>query len=613
MVKEVALNDLYGVVGDDGKVTDLVIDGQRFNLVSSKTNPLTGGSVFSAGGTADLGAGNYLTSTSLSAMQSAINAAGVGAKIVFPPNKTIVIRGALMPLSGQEWNLNGSTLKRHETQVVTTTSTAISASAGPTNLIVDDASKFQVGDGVYAYQGTTFETYPHSVSAVDYATNTLTIEGQWVQAFTGTTTIAQGGALIRHPVHGTDVPGVKIHNGILDDHFTTAAGTVNWATHCSVLLQSSHGLIENMELANAACEGFVVSGAGMVVRNNWIHDCGGNGIHFNGTGTNHGMEVSSNWIENTNLLGTAPGHADGSITISTPVIRSKIVNNVLINGIAAVGGYSTASYHSEFSGNVVLNMTTNLMKLYNSPTSKGINVTNNLFIDNNGGSRELTIVADSTTMGTVNISGNFFVNSRVLLDTASGVNIVGNSFVCTTPGASGVGQSIGLKNANESHISGNECFGYQRFVRVIAATGKDVSIIGNRSVDNYVGGIVFDTEFADVDVKDNTISVRASSTISASYVGINAKNKSVVQNNSIRIKNTTSGLTGITGAAGGASALAAIIDGNTVYVQNTGTQTCISLPASSQNNYVNGNYLNRAVVDNGTNTATIGANYVTPY
>ena len=43
MVKEVALNDLYGVVGDDGKVTDLAIDGQRFNLVSSKTNPLTGG------------------------------------------------------------------------------------------------------------------------------------------------------------------------------------------------------------------------------------------------------------------------------------------------------------------------------------------------------------------------------------------------------------------------------------------------------------------------------------------------------------------------------------------------------------------------------------------
>lgn len=43
MAKEVALNDLYGVVGDDGKVTDLVIDGQRFNLVSSKTNPLTGG------------------------------------------------------------------------------------------------------------------------------------------------------------------------------------------------------------------------------------------------------------------------------------------------------------------------------------------------------------------------------------------------------------------------------------------------------------------------------------------------------------------------------------------------------------------------------------------
>lgn len=42
MPKEVALNDLYGVVGDDGKVTDLAIDGQRFNLVSSKTNPITG-------------------------------------------------------------------------------------------------------------------------------------------------------------------------------------------------------------------------------------------------------------------------------------------------------------------------------------------------------------------------------------------------------------------------------------------------------------------------------------------------------------------------------------------------------------------------------------------
>lgn len=50
MAKEVALNDLYGVVGDDGKVTDLVIDGQRFNLVSTKTNPLTGGVELSAGG-----------------------------------------------------------------------------------------------------------------------------------------------------------------------------------------------------------------------------------------------------------------------------------------------------------------------------------------------------------------------------------------------------------------------------------------------------------------------------------------------------------------------------------------------------------------------------------
>ena len=546
-------------------------------------------------------------------MKAAILAAGPFAKVLFPRNTTIVLRGCLTPLTGQKWDLRGSTLKRHDTQFVSTTTTNISGGAGPTTVVVADASGFSAGDVVYAYRSTTYESYPHYIQSVDYATNTLVIAGQWLQAFaTGAeVTIAQGGALVCHAIHGTDTPKVEIFNGVLDDSFVTLTASVYWANFSTLLLQSSYGHLHNLEVKNGVCEGFTVSGKNVKVDSCYIHDMGGNGIHFNGAGVNKGMRASRNWIENTNLRGIGPGHENGSVGISTPVLDSEIVDNVFINGIAAIAGYSNVSFRSIFSRNVVINMRTWLVNFSSAPTCPGIIISDNLFINTDGNSKELRISVDNTTNGASIISGNYFYNTRILFDYARGVNVIGNAFFCTTPGASAWGQAINSNYSKDLIYEGNYCYGYQRFARFGSTTTSDIAIIGNYINDVYMSGIAFDTESSDITMKNNVISLSAGFTPHATFVGIVSKNKSIVRGNTIRLKPSTAGITGISGAAGGSGVLGAIIDGNEIFVSNTSTQNCITTPAGSQNNQINANYVNRAITDSGTNA--VGTNYLVPY
>jgi ribosomal protein L24 len=239
----------------ESNVWDPTRPGGDLNVWRGATSTATG-----PGSPPVSGAGVSVVPSTIVEMQAAIDAAGDGAKLIFPRSAIIELRGALMPLAGQQWDLNGCTLKRNATQAITTTTTIISTGgAGPRVLAVASAADFRVGDGVYLYQGSTFETYPHSLIAVDYNANTITVEGVFAQAFSGTTTIAQGGPLIRHKEHGIDYPGVTIANGKLQDAFTTAAGAVNWATHSSVLLCSSRGILERIEVDSPTCEGLVIS------------------------------------------------------------------------------------------------------------------------------------------------------------------------------------------------------------------------------------------------------------------------------------------------------------------------------------------------------------------
>jgi len=524
------------------------------------------------------------------------------------------MRGCFTPLTGQSWDLRGSTLKRHDTQFVSTTTTNIPGGAGPTTVVVADASGFSAGDVVYAYRSTTYESYPHYIQSVDYATNTLVIAGQWLQAFAtdAAVTIAQGGALVCHAIHGTDTPSVAIFNGVLDDSFVTLTASVYWANFSTLLLQSSYGHLHDLEVKNGVCEGLTVSGKNVKVDSCYIHDMGGNGIHFNGAGVNQGMRASRNWIENTNLRGVpGPGHQNGSVGISTPVLDSEIVDNVFINGISAIGGYSNVSFRSIFSRNVVLNMRTWLVNFSSAPTCPGIIISDNLFINTDGNSKELRFSVDNTTNGASIISGNYFYNTRILFDYARGVNVIGNAFFCTTPGASAWGQAINSNYSKDLIYEGNYCYGYQRFARFGSPTTSDIAIIGNYINDVYTSGIAFDTESPDITMKNNVISLSAAFTPSASFVGIVCKNKSIVRGNTIRLKSSTAGITGISGAAGGSGVLGAIIDGNEIFVANTSTQNCVTTPAGSQGNQINANYVNRAITDSGTNT--IGTNYVVPY
>lgn len=137
-------------------------------------------------------------------------------------------------------------------------------------------------------------------------------------------------------------------------------------------------VIEGFEVRNAAVDGIKTYGKRAVVRYNWVHDCGGQGIAMHGTGPRHWdhgviehnlMERNGTRIpfdhgiyadgEGLLVRGNIARHNKALGIQLAPLLSGSVVAGNLTYGHAAEPGYfvqsSTSLPRNEFTGNISVN------------------------------------------------------------------------------------------------------------------------------------------------------------------------------------------------------------------------------------------------------------------
>lgn len=238
--------------------------------------------------------------------------AGPGATIELVAGQTYTLSRTFRPGPGQRLVGNGATLKR-AAQPSWTTSTAITS--GSTSVIVLDTpaaeADLQVGDRIAAHQGLRYTSWStvQSISA-DRKTVTLTgalgvgsssvavggkvIDGPFDTsiAFTGSTTIVRVWWLL-------DLADAAFADDIVIDGNRSQVVAAKWDTQVEIRTKRIETL-GKIEIKEAASEGILGTGDDSdytydfspshtpwkengLIGPFYIHDCGGNGLHFSGT------------------------------------------------------------------------------------------------------------------------------------------------------------------------------------------------------------------------------------------------------------------------------------------------------------------------------------------
>ncbi len=545
------------------------------------------------------------------AIQTAIEAAGVGGTVIFSKNQTYLIGGAVWPREGQTIDLNGAILKRID-QIATTSTASISIGAGPTDIPLADATGFEVGMDVIAWEtgNNTPEVGGHKIIAKNG--NTITVVGYWANAMPSGANIATGGKLISnedlYPDSDSQPQGIIVRNGVLDGNKANNPAGRFWETMTAAHIKSHHGRFEDLEVKNSPGNGLVISGDSFVMSGSYVHDTENNGIIIDGDGTDDHISIIRNRFVNTNAGGFSdpPGHDHGAISISTPVRRTLIKDNYFSGMSAAIGNFNQVSYEAVISGNVFYDLTVTSSRHYiqtsTNPSPVTMLITGNLFIHSTiDGNAQIKFDGELDPNGSWTLSNNFFVNVVLNIQNGGGINIVGNSFVCDTPGSGSLARAIGGNHIRNISIIGNRIDGHYRGVELWGSDADDIHILSNDITNVYESGVKVTSGNDRVVIRGNNITQESTDATITAWRGIIAESSDTdVAGNTISIMHTATGAKGILGGAGGASINGALVHGNTVRMVNTaGGQKTIEFPAGSQGNFAHFNYVNDAVNDLG--------------
>lgn len=542
-------------------------------------------------------AGNGTTDDTL-AIRAAITAAGVGGTLLFTPGKTYLLSGSIAPLEGQTLWGYGSKLKRCA-EVKSNTSTNIGTGSSPTAITVADGSLFRVGMDVTVYNGASYDTSQHAVWSV--VGNVVTVGTNFSVAF------PSGGTLITaFPLIYSNAAKVSVIGLEFDGNRANNASLAKWQLHAGVRLSSAYGRVQDCYVHDEVSEGMYLGGDAISARNNNVVDCGGNGIHFSGGA---GAEASGNYVKNCNILGTAPGHADGLICFSNATEYAHIIGNYLDTGICGVASIDSDDNSSVvITGNIIRNCTTTAIEGYFPAGTKGGKcvIANNLIYE----SKNITIRFDSTfAVGSVAynwiVSGNYLGNTRIFVSKATGILIEKN--IISMP-ADTTNPCIWLEDCQQASVIGNQITGGGTGIVQLGSNTAAVKISGNTLMNNYSRSIditVAGTGRA-CSIEGNTIVVESDYTTIGAYIGISLQNNWSAINNVMDIR-TTSTQSCILCPNGAAGVNGAIVQGNII---RSGSITYdIRAAGGSQNNFIVGNYTTKAVSNGGGVSNTVAGNY----
>lgn len=531
------------------------------------------------------------------AIRSAITAAGVGGTLLFTPGKTYLLSGSIAPLESQTLWGYGAKLKRIA-EVKSATSTNIATGSSPTAITVADGSLFRVGMDVTVYNGSNYDTQPHQVWSV--VGNVVTVGTNFSTAF------PSGGTLITaFPLIYSNNAKVSVLGLELDGNRANNTSFAKWQMHAGVRLSSAYGRVLDCYVHDEVSEGMYLGGTAMSARNNNVVDCGGNGIHFSGC---VGAEASGNYVKNCNILGTAPGHADGLICFSNSTEYAHITDNYLETGICGVASIDSNENSSVvISGNIIRSCTSAIEGYFPSPEKGGKCVISNNLIYNSG---TITIRFDGTfAVGSVAynwvVSGNYLEGSRLFISKATGILVHGN--IISLAGDT-TNPCIWLEDCQQATVSANQITGGGTGIVQLGSNTAGMKISGNTILNSYSRSI--DITAAGTgracSIEGNSIIVESGFTTIGAYVGICPQNNWAVLNNVMDIQ-TTSTQAAIVCPNGASGVNGAIVQGNVI--RSAGLSNAIRAFGGSQNNFIVGNYTQQAISNGGGVSNTVAGNY----
>lgn len=533
------------------------------------------------------------------AIRAAITAAGVGGTVLFTPGKTYLLSGSLTPLERQTLWGYGATLKRRN-EITSATATSIGTGSAPTVITVANGALFATGMDVTVFSGASFDTSSHRIIGI--SGNDLTVSTNFSTAF------ATGGTVITAfaPVYASVVAGINIVGLTFDGNRANNTSLAKWQLHAAAVLYSDRGVVRDCFIHDEVSEGLILGGNGVSAQNNTITDCGGNGIHFSGCA---GAEASGNYIYNTNILGSAPGHADGLICFSNATEYTHIVNNYLNTGISGVASIDSDDNSSVIiTGNIIRNCTSTAIEGTFPVSTLGGKcvVSGNLIYDSV--KVELTFTpsfASGSGPYSWIVSDNLLNGTRINVAKAFGI-IVSNNII-TSPSDT-TNPLIVIEDCQQVTCSGNQVTGGANAIYIAGANSAAVKIVGNTLLNNYARGVNISSPAngRGNSVESNTVIVESSYTTNGSYYGIVLENNWSVISNIMDIQ-TTSTASGVLCPNGGASTNGAIVHGNVI--RSTGLTYAIRASGGSQNNWVVNNYAQETVSNGGGGSNTFAGNY----
>jgi hypothetical protein len=541
-----------------------------------------------------LAKGDGITDDTL-ALRAAITGAGAGRTLIFPSGKTFLHYGRLAPLAGQTWMGYGACLKRaNEVTAATATNIALGS---PTNITVPNGALFKVGMDVTVFNGASYDPSPHLITAING--NILTVNTAFTVAFPAGGTVVTVGqqvisALARVKMIGLEFDGNRANNATI----------AKWELHAAIYINGDYSVVRDCYIHDEVSEGIELGGQGSIADSNWIINCGGNGIHFSGS---TGGKARGNFVKNVNILGAAPGHADGGIIFSNATGHSMITNNYVdtaISGVASIDSDDNSSV--VISGNLILNCTSTAIEGTFPNGTKGgkVTITGNLIY--NSVKVELNYTPGfSAGNGPYNwiVADNYLEDTAIYLNAGVHISVHGNILQWLANTAVAMINVTGCQyvTVNDNQITGGGN-------GIYLASGVGIRASGNLCKNQYQRGI--NTQSAATiacAVTNNTVVVENGSPTNGSYQAITLGNGWSCKNNEVDVQ-TVSTAAVIGCPNGGVGVNGAMVTGNTV--RSAGPTYAIQCFGGSQNNFVVGNFTQQAVQNSAGASNTVAGNYV---
>lgn len=294
--------------------------------------------------------------------------------IKFTPGKIyewFVPAGIRLP-AGFEIRGNYAVMKRPDAIYSTLSSTA---SVGATNITVDDASQFKIGDYIAVQNpGATNGGRAFRESSFNGSTNRSVINNiigntiYFANPLNGTS----DGGFTTYPV-GANVfvyssymlytlaadENVLIKNLIVDGNRDSNNFSVDWRINNTAILAGYKVSVENCQFKETPSENITVSG-GAIVQNNFGLNLNGSFCHLSSANADlyRSYIVKNNFVDSVCQANNLGNHSEAAITFSINVNNPSITNNYIFNsGGWLFGRMNNSSDHVLIQGNYASNAT----------------------------------------------------------------------------------------------------------------------------------------------------------------------------------------------------------------------------------------------------------------